>query len=151
LTKNIADFSKQMNILRGKLGPEGYKNLARDVTKILSSISETSLIQRRTPKHEWILPYLIKETKKGQVIEYFCLIGAEVKAKQLGMGYQKGGLQSNYQFTPIFIYGTNDSEGDYGAKVDQRNVRGQLLNEYSSQNEHVVEQFLKFFEMIKEK
>ena len=151
LTKTLADFQKTMKLIRGKMGEETYKDFAKDVSKILGSISESSLIQRRTPKHEWILPYLIKETYQGKVTEHLCFVGAEVKARQMGMSYSANAMQSNYQFTPFFIYGNNDPEGDYGPSVEKRNIRGSILNEYSIQNENVLPQFQKFFAMIKEK
>ncbi len=151
LTKTVGDFPKTLTLLRSKMGLEGYKNFAKELTRIFSSVSESTLIQRRTPKHEWILPYLIKEKTGPDETWHFCFLGAEVKAKQLGMGYQKSGTQSNYQFTPYFIYGCNKKLAPMGEPVDQRVIRGESVFEYSFQSPEVLEAFDKFFTMIQEK
>ena len=151
--KTIADFQKNLNVQRARFGAGGYKELAMDVTKIFNSISESSLIQRRTPKYEWILPYLVKENTGKEEFEHFLLIGAEVKAKQLSMGYSASSSSSGakYQFTPFYVYGRNVEDPSLGASVGTRNIRGKVFYEYNGGNPDVMAIFQKFFDQIKKK
>ncbi|MDX2470171.1 MAG: hypothetical protein QNL04_06295 [SAR324 cluster bacterium] len=151
--KTIADFQKNLNVQRARFGAGGYKELAMDVTKIFNSISENSLIQRRTPKYEWILPYLVKENTGKEEFEHMVLIGAEVKAKQLSMGYSAASSSSGakYQFTPFFVYGRNIEDPSLGASVGTRNIRGKTFYEYNGGNPEVMAIFKKFFDQIKSK
>ena len=147
--KTIGEFQKNMNLQRVKVGSEGYKNLARDTTKLFNSISESSLIKRRTPKHEWILPYLVKEFNGKREIEHFVLIGAEAKAKGLGMGYRAGSTGGGtHQFMPFFVYGNNDDDIEFGAPTGTRVIRGKQFNEYSGGNAEVIKKFMNFFGQI---
>ena len=149
LVKAIAEFSKRINILRAKMGTQAYTEFTKRMTRFLTNTTESAMIQRRTPKHEWVLPYMVKEYLGNDLVqEHLVIIGAEVKAKGLGMGYSANAGQNAYQFSCFFIYGTANPDGILGSPIEQRQVRGKNFNEYSPTELAVRERFQRFFDLI---
>ncbi|OGH04421.1 MAG: hypothetical protein A2600_03965 [Candidatus Lambdaproteobacteria bacterium RIFOXYD1_FULL_56_27] len=149
LVKAIAEFSKRINVLRAKMGAQAYQDYTKRMTKFLSNTTESAMIQRRTPKHEWVLPYVVKEFLGNDLVqEHLVIVGAEVKAKGLGMGYSANAGQNAYQFSCFFVYGVANPDGVLGTPVEQRQVRGKNFNEYSPAELAVRERFLRFFDLI---
>jgi len=147
--KSNADFSKRLNILRAKMGNQAYGELNKKLSKLFSNTSESAMIQRRTPKHEWVMPYLVKEFLGDDVVqEHLVVLGAEVKAKGLGMGYSASSGQNAYQFTCFFNYATAQPEPSFGAPIEQRSVRGQPFSEYTNVEPLVREKALMLIELI---
>lgn len=147
--RSVADFQKRLNLLRAKLGAAGYTDLNKKISKFFNQTAESSFIQRRTPKHEWILPYVVKQYLGGDLIcQHMVLVGAEVKAKGLGMGYSASAGQNAYQFTGFLVYATDRPEPKLGAQIDQRNYRGINFPEFSLTEDEVRERALKFFDII---
>jgi len=147
--KSNAEFSKRLNVLRAKMGNQGYGELNKKFSKLFNNTSESAMIQRRTPKHEWVMPYLVKEYLGDDIVqEHLVIIGAEVKAKGLGMGYSANAGQNAYQFTSFFIYGAADPVPEFGTPIEQRNVRGQQFQEFSNIEPLVRERALMLLELI---
>ena len=147
--RSVADFQKRLNLLRAKLGAAGYTDLNKKISKFFNQTAESSFIQRRTPKHEWILPYVVKQYLGNDLVcQHMVLVGAEVKAKGLGMGYSASAGQNAYQFTGFLVYATDRPEPKLGAQIDQRNYRGINFPEFSLTEDEVRERALKFFDII---
>ncbi|MDH4120957.1 MAG: hypothetical protein OEV94_04555 [Deltaproteobacteria bacterium] len=146
-TNNTSAFTSGLNILRVRMG-ESYGNFRDYVTQTLENSPETAQVRRRTPKHEWTLPYLIiHDTPKGPVY-YLVVLGAEAKTKPRGMGYQS---KESYDLTPYFVFAASQPEDGFGEAVGDRVAGGHTLREYSFQTGGVVRKVLDLLSHIKQK
>ncbi|MCH7477633.1 MAG: hypothetical protein IIA14_05990 [SAR324 cluster bacterium] len=145
---SLAGFQSQLSALRVKMGT-GYREFSGYVSELLENTPEMTTIRRRTPKHEWVMPYRIRRIVPDETLEYLLILGAEVKAKQMGMSY--GSAKQNYAFTPYFVFATDDEKGGFGESVSERRAANHTLKEYSCQNPAVIAKVLELIELLKEK
>ena len=150
--KEASVYKQKLALQRVKLG-RAFTPFQGRLSKFLGSVNESILITRRTPKHEWICPYHIKETIGEDVTHHLLLLGAEVKAKQLSMGYSGSASQNAYAFTCFFVYGCNEEHPNMGTILDKRNARGVEFNEFDYTNRDVQKTAMMLFDkvMTKEK
>ncbi|MCP4756514.1 MAG: hypothetical protein GY866_37095 [Proteobacteria bacterium] len=147
--KETVNYKQKMNILRVKMGPS-YPEFSKKLSDFFTNVSESSYIKRRTPKHEVIYPCLVKENRGPTTTNHLLILGAEVKAKQLGMGY--GPTGSNlHAYTCFFVYGCEQSNPEMGNVQDKRNARGIEFQIYDFTNSHVQQKALELFKLVMEK
>jgi hypothetical protein len=129
------------------MGPD-YVDFSRKLSKFFSNVTDSALIRRRTPKHEVIYPHVIKETRGEEVLFHLLILGAEVKAKQLGMGYGSKSGSSTHSYTCFFLYGTEKEDSRMGAIVEKRFARGMEFHMYDFVQPAVRKRAKQFFDLI---
>lgn len=142
-------YQQKLALQRVKLGGN-YAVFGKYITKLFNNISESNLITRRTPKHEWTMPFVVKEITGDDVINHLLVLGAEVKAKQLGMGYSSSAGQNAYQFTCYLIYGCDQQIPEFGPPLMERHARGIKFHEYNWVTPPVQQAMMKFFKLVEE-
>lgn len=145
--KEATVYKQKLALMRVKLGPV-YTTFNGRLSKFFGVVNESILITRRTPKHEWTCPYHIKETIGENVTHHLLVLGAEVKAKQLSMGYSESASQNAYAFTCFFVYGCNEENPNMGAVLDKRSARGVEFNEFNFTNPDVQKTAMMLFDKI---
>jgi len=146
--KVVAEYKPKLALLRVKLGQENYALYNGRINKYFNSLSESAFIQRRTPKYEMVLPYHIEEKRGEETINHLMILGAEVKAKPLGMGYSSKVGSGNKSYTAFFVYGCEQEVPDYGTPTDTRKGRGIDFIEYAFANPEVQKKALELFQLI---
>ena len=146
-TESSAQFTSQLNRLKVKLGSR-WKGYATFATKHLERTPEMRTIRRRTPRHEWAMPYRLRYIVPDQAPkDYLFVIGAEVKAKARGMGYQ---AQEAYNISPYLAFATNNPEEGFGEQMGERQIAGGIkLQEYSMELTAVSDKAMEVFEVLK--
>jgi hypothetical protein len=147
LLPSASGYNTQLAALKMRLGP-AYGSFAQFVAALLENTPEMNTVRRRTPKHEWTLPYLIKRVTPEQMREYLLVLGAEVKAKPRGMGYQ---TKEAYTFTPYFVFAAAQPEDGFGQSTGERKAAGQAFAEYSFTMPAVLARAQELFKLIKQK
>lgn len=142
-----SDFKKQHSLLQARMGPRHYGMFNRSINKILSSVTKNKIIIRRTPRHEWSVPYIITEMRGDESFEHFLILGAEVQNKQLGMGYSSK-IDNDLKFIPYFVYGTKTLQPEYGNPIEERTVKGVPYTIYSFNSPSVVEKVIELTEKM---
>ena len=148
--KETATYKAKLSLIRVKMGPR-YTEFNRSLSKFFGNISESALIRRRTPKHEVIYPYVIKETFGELVTNHLLILGAEVKAKQLGMGYGSKSAENTHSYTCFFIYGTDLKNPSMGEVADTRHARGMEFNIYNFTDGEVQKRALELYDIAMKK
>lgn len=147
---SVTDYKQKLALLRLKMGVDVYTKYNASINQKLNSINESSVIQRRTPKYEVVLPFHVIERKGDDITNHLVILGAEVKAKALGMGYSATG-SSNKSYTAFFVYGCDKENPEMGAIKDTRMGRGINFNGYDFVEPAVQKKFLELYELIVEK
>ncbi|MCP4296335.1 MAG: hypothetical protein GY786_12070 [Proteobacteria bacterium] len=145
--QSITDYKQKLALLRVKMGPSVYTKYNATINEKLNSINESSLIQRRTPKYEVVVPFHIIETKGDVITNHLVILGAEVKAKALGMGYSATG-SSTKSYTAFFVYGCDQKIESLGKVKDERVGRGINFHGYDFIEPSVQKKFLELFQLI---
>jgi len=146
---SAAQFSRKLKQLRTTMDPARYTDFSQEVKKVFSQINHTALIKRRTPKHEWVLPHLIKDLSFDEPVYHLLLLGAEVKSSQLGTSYSTGALQEDaHQFTCYFVYATSNKNNTLGTPIATRHARGIELYEYDCANVAVQELIVSLMQQL---
>ena len=147
LLDSIATFQAQLNAQKVKMGPK-WNGFAKYTADILDKTPEMRTIRRRTPKHEWTLPYNVRYVVPGEETrEYLFVLGAEAKAKGRGMGYN---AKEQYSFSPYFVFATDTPEDGFGEPVGDRPIAGgKQLKEYDFKVSPVMNKALEIFEVLK--
>jgi hypothetical protein len=148
--KEAVAYKSKLSLLRVKMGTK-YPEFNRDLSKFFTNVTESALIIRRTPKHEVIYPNIIKEQIGDEIKHHLLILGAEVKAKQLGMGYSSSSSESTHAYTCFFLYGSEQPNALFGEIQEQRHARGIDFNMYSFANAEVQKLALQFFDLILKK
>lgn len=146
--KVVAQYKPKMALQRVKMGQTPYAQLKATVTKLFTSVSESALIGRRTPKQEVSLPYHIIETRGEEVTNHLLILGAETKAKGLGMGYSSKVGADTKDYTPYLVYCCDKEVEKYGAHVENRKARGVDFLEYDFNNQEVRKKAIEFYKMV---
>ncbi len=148
--KEASTYKSKLSLLRVKMGPK-YTDFNRDLSKFFANVSDSALIRRRTPKHEVIFPHVIKETRGEKVINHLLILGAEVKAKQLGMAYGSKSAEATHSYICFFQYGTDVQIDKMGEVTDNRKARGMEFNMYNNINPEVQQKMLELYELVMKK
>ena len=148
--KETTNYKQKLALLRVKMGNEQYTQFTKTMSKFFSNVTDTTIIRRRTPKHEVIYPHYIKEKRGDQIIKHLLILGAEVKSKQLGMGYGSKSASDAFSFTCFFVYGSEVTNPSYGAVIDTRNAMGATFQVFDFSNPAVKEQAFKLFKIVME-
>ncbi len=148
--KEASIYKAKMSLIRVKMGTK-YTEFNKTLGKLFANVTDSSLIRRRTPKHEVIYPFLIKETLGDKITNHLLILGAEVKAKQLGMGYGPQTNESTHSYTCFFQYGCESENPILGEIQDKRNARGIEFNIYDFSNDSVQKIALKLFDLVMKK
>jgi hypothetical protein len=145
LSNTITAYPTLLGAQKMQLGA-AYAGLAAYISETLENSPEASTVRRRTPKHEWTLPYLFREVRPEGARTHLLVLGAEVRAKMRGMGYQ---AKEAYQFTPYLVFGTDTPEAAWGTPVGERHVAGKTMQEFACSDPVVAAFALSLFERIK--
>ncbi|MBU2511740.1 hypothetical protein KJ966_10390 [bacterium] len=148
--KEASTYKAKLSLLKVKMGPL-YPDFNRDLSKFFANVSETALIRRRTPKHEVIYPHVIKETRGEKVINHLLILGAEVKAKQLGMAYGAKSAEDTHSYFCFFVYGTDVQLSEMGEIIDNRIARGIDFSMYNNTNPDVQKKVLELYDVVMKK
>ena len=143
-------YKQRLSLLRIKMGSEVYKEYNATVTQKLQTVSEGAFIQRRTPQYEIVMPFHLIEKKEEEVINHLIIVGADVKAKALGMGYSAVS-SDNKTYTAFFVYGCDREIPEMGDIMGTRRGRGVDFNEYDFVHPQVQEKFLELFQLTMDK
>lgn len=150
--KEASTYKSKLSLLRVKMG-SAYTEFNKDLGKFLSTITDSAVIRRRTPKHEVIFPHIIKETLGDDVTHHLLLLGAEVKAKQLSMAYSTSATaaEDTHSYTCFFMYGTDLPNESLGEIIDKRNARGIEFHMYNFASADVQKQAMKMYKIVMKK
>ncbi|MCP4297591.1 MAG: hypothetical protein GY786_18490 [Proteobacteria bacterium] len=144
---STANFKRQFNLFQSKMGGNKGGSFNMNVGAYLQKLDESDLIKRRTPRHEWTRPFLIKEQVEGKTIDHLLILGAEVRSKQLGMGYHSDSGDS-HDLKSYFIYGSKQLRPELGKSVEERMVKGNSFYIYNFNHPQVIEKVMEFVEII---
>ena len=147
---NNARFQRQHALLQSKMGPEVFQPFDHKIGEFFSKISEISLIKRRTPRHEWAIPYLIEETLEKETIMQLLIIGAEVRNKPLAMGY-KSGHEAEHDFKAYFVYGSLNQIPEMGSPEEERTIKGRQYFVYESLLSNVIRKAMELTDILLKK
>jgi hypothetical protein len=139
-------FSKQHTFLKTKLGSR-YKGFQSQVVTHLIRTSDNHLITRRTPRHEWVTAHLLEESGEHTSTLYLLILGADLKAKPLGMGYANE-ADGKYYFKPYFVFGSTNKIIGLGEPTEERVARDKVFQIYDFFNPLVIEKVLKLVDLI---
>jgi hypothetical protein len=148
--KETPNYKQRLALLKVKMGIQEYTEFNKSMSSFFASVAETAVIRRRTPKHEVIFPHYIKENVGDQTIKHLLILGAEVKSKQLGMGYGAKTGEDAFAFTSFFVYGCEAAKPEFGKAVDTRNAMGAKFQIFDSASEAVCKQAHKFYKIVME-
>lgn len=139
-------FSKQHAFFKTKMSTD-YKPFVSIVSEHLVNISESKLIKRRTPRHEWSTPYIIEEPGENSNISYLLIVGADVRSNPLSMGYSSG-PEEKYNFNPYFVLGCQTKIMGMGTPTEERTARGKVYFVYDFSNPQVIKKALKLLDHV---
>lgn len=144
---SVAGFQNQLTALRARMKGQ-WGEFSSYVSDLLDKTPEIKSIRRRTPKHEWVMPYRMRRVLPDETQEYLLILGAEARAKPRGMGYQ---AREAYNFSPYFVFATDAEEEGFGESIGERIVTGNALKEYSFQQGAVTRKVMELLEVLKTK
>ena len=147
LCQSASKYKGKLAMIRTKLGGE-FQNLDKLVSKLMNAFGENGVIRRRTPKHDWTVPYSMKYIVGDSSTDYLFILGGEAKVKAKGMGYSSG---DEYSYTPYAIFATAEQDDQYGSIDGERQVGNKTYFEYSIANPVTRNKVVEFMQMIKEK
>ena len=147
LCQSSSKYKSKLSIVRTKLAGE-FQNLNNLVTKLMNAFGESGVVRRRTPKHDWVIPYSMKYVVGDSSTDYLFILGGEAKVKPKGMGYSTG---DEYNYTPYVVFATAQQDDQYGNIDGERQVGQKKYCEYSIANPAVRSKVVEFMQMIKEK
>ncbi len=142
-----SEFSKQIALLQSKMPPAEHTKFQKTVSEYLSKISESVIIKRRTPRHEWAVNYQIQEKWGGIENNQLLILGAEVKRKQLSMGYSSGN-DEDFEFRTYFVYGSEEKLIEMGNPVETRKARNKTYHIYNFTVPSVINKVMKLVEEV---
>ncbi len=144
---NTANFKRQFSLFQSKMGGNKGGTFNTNVGAYLQKLGDDHLIKRRTPRHEWTRPFLITEEVEGKSMDHLLILGAEVRTKQLGMGYHSDSGDS-HELKSYFIYGSKQLRPELGKSVEERMVRGKSFYIYNFSHPVVIEKVMEFVEIV---
>lgn len=147
LCQSATKYNGKLSMIRIKLAGE-FQNLTKLVPKLMGTFGENGVIRRRTPKHDWAIPYLMKYIEGDKSTDYLFILGGEAKVKAKGMGYSSG---DEYSYTPYVVFATAEPDEQYGKIEGERTVSGRTFHEYGISNPATRNKIVEFMKMIQEK
>lgn len=145
--ENNSHFSRLLKLFKIKLQPARYADLNAKIKILLSQTQEKLRITRRSPRHEWAVPFVIHEAGTSEYTGQLLIIGAELKAQNQGMGYAADSKQA-YSFQSYFVYGAEKRYGDLGTISETRRVKGDRYFIYDVSHPRVISRALKLIDSI---
>lgn len=142
-----SEFSRKQVIIRSRMEPAEFLSFSEQVKGLINSTDEDFLIKRRTPRHEWVVPYMVKDTSDGRTIDHLLILGVEAKNQHMSMGYGSG-LKEEFDLFPYFIYGSKQKQKEMGSPEETRTIRNEKFHIYFHANPNATQQALKLFEAI---
>ncbi len=146
---NNAHFTRLLKLLRIKLEPTQYNALNAKIEAFLNQTPKEHLIIKRSPRHERVVPLLINEVGKNEPNGQLLILGAELKNRQLGMGFSSK-IEQKYEFHSYFVYGTQEKIGNLGFISEERNVKGEPYYIYDFSHPKVIREALKLIDVVTE-
>ncbi|MBF0239819.1 MAG: hypothetical protein HQM12_19130 [SAR324 cluster bacterium] len=147
LCQSASGYTGRLRLIQLKMGND-FKRLDSIVTRAMKMFGENSVVRRRTPKHDWTLPYLIQYVLPAYSKDYLFIVGGEAKVKSKGMGYSSG---DEYVFSPYCVFATAEQDERYGAVIEQRSVMGRTFYEYDIKNSEVLKKISEFLILVENK
>ncbi len=147
LCQSASKYKAKLALVRTKMGGE-FQNLNKLVNKLMNAFGESGVVRRRTPKHDWTVPYLMKYVVGDTTTDYLFILGGEAKVKAKGMGYSSG---DEYTYTPYVVFATAEPDAQYGTIEGERPVYSRTFHEYSIANEATRKKVVEFMQLIQEK
>ncbi|MCZ6841809.1 MAG: hypothetical protein O7G32_03140 [SAR324 cluster bacterium] len=145
LMESVAGYDAKLNSFRARLARE-WREFSGYVSDLLEKTPEISTIRRRTPKHEWVMPYRLRWIDEAGNRDYLLILGVEVKARPRGMGYQ---AKEAYNFKPYFVFGAEKEDEDFGTEVGERAAAGGTFKEFDGQHPAVSKKVMELIEVLK--
>ncbi len=140
-------FSRLLKLFKTKLEPAQYNEL-KTKTKLMFTQAPNHLqIIRRSPRHEWALPFMVHDAEDSVLTGQLLIMGAELKNQQPGTGYTNDG-EKKYTFHPYFVYGAEKKYADMGIINECRKVKGERYFIYDVSHPTVISRALKLIDMI---
>ena len=147
LTDSASKYKAKLSLIKLKLGGE-FQRLGKLADKVLNLYGEDRVVRRRTPKHDWTVPYLIQYVVGEETTDYLFILGGEAAVKPKGMGYATG---DDYGFKPYLVFGLAEPDDQYGTPESTREAVGKTFHIYSISNPPVRDKMVEFMEMVFEK
>lgn len=147
LCQSASKYKSKLAMVRTTLG-EDFQNLNKLVPKLMKAFGENRVVLRRTPKHDWVVPYSMKYVVGDQSTDYLFILGGEAKLKPKGMGYSTG---DEYTYTPYVVFATATQNEQYGSVEGERQVGKKIYYEYNIANPETRKKVVEFMQMIKDK
>ncbi|MBF0279176.1 MAG: hypothetical protein HQM13_15365 [SAR324 cluster bacterium] len=147
LCQSASKYKGMMGMIKTKLGGD-FQVLNKLVTDLMNAFGESSVLRRRTPKHDWVVPYSMKYIVGDQSTDYLLILGGEAKVKPKGMGYSTG---DEYTYTPYVVFAVAEQDAQYGAIAGERQVGQKTYFEYGIENTSVKNKIVELFQLVKEK
>lgn len=148
--ENNSHFSRLIKLFRMKIDPARYIDLNAKIEIFLSQAPEDIRIIRRSPRHEWSIPVVIFEPDDAALSKQLLILGAELKNRQMGMGYQSES-ETPYTFQSYFVYGAVKKYVDLGIINENRRVKGDRYYIYDPSHPTVIHRALKLVNMVIER
>ena len=147
LCQSASKYKAKLSTIKSKLGEE-FQNLEKLVARLMKAFGEKDVVRRRTPKHDWTVPYALKHTEGEQETDYLFIVGGEAKVKAKGMGYSTG---DEYTYLPYVIFALGDPDEAYGPIEGERRVKNKTYYEYGLANAKTRAKVVEFMQMIQNK
>ncbi|MDX2469146.1 MAG: hypothetical protein QNL04_01080 [SAR324 cluster bacterium] len=148
LVASTSEFNRKLVLLQSKMTPPKYQIFNNRIRELFTTKSDNAFCKRRTPKHEWTLPYMFTETEGAKITEHLLILGAEVKTKELSMGYGSKDQDQKFSFTGYYVYGSSASQ--YGlTPIEGRNVRGSEIHVFDATSPDIINLVEKLLPLIK--
>lgn len=142
-----SEFRLRYSLLQGRMDTSEFNKFNKVVGETLGKMSESQLIKRHTPRHEWAVPYIFTEKLKTGTNAHLLILGAEVKSKPLGMGYSSS-MTEEYTFSSYFVYGSQEIIPEMGTPIEKRIVRNTLYHIYPYQNKEMFDKVVRLSAMV---
>ena len=147
LCASASKYKAKLSLIKIKMGGE-YVNLSRIATKLFHKFGENGVVKRRTPKHDWTIPYLFEYILGEQSTDYLFILGGEASVKAKGMGYSSG---DEYSYTPYFVFAAAEPEEEFDPSIGERIVSGRKFLEYDVNNPKVRNKAVELMYLIEKK
>jgi hypothetical protein len=136
LTQASAKYNARLNIFKNYMDAEDFQRLQEGVNFVMQKYRDTPVLHiRRIPKHDWTVPYFVRQNKDGYLYETLFVLGGEASVKPKGMLYSAAG--DEYQFRPYLVFAFFREMEEYGVNLGDRQLKEQTFWEYDLREEKV--------------
>lgn len=120
-----------------------YHDFSNDVVEFILNASDDALMKRMTPKHEWVLPFLVKEINALGKSMQLLVVGVEAIGDPNEIEFKE-----DYQFRPYFVYGSKVRNFELGDPIETRQVMGKPFFIYQPNQTIVIHKALRLLKAI---